>query len=58
MVDLDASQMTTRELNRHIKELAREGADITILNPRAQHNIAVGIFNPCSNCLYTRNLNA
>ena len=48
MVDLDASTLTTRELNLRIKELARDGTDgIRILNPQARHNIAVAILTPC-----------
>ena len=48
MVALDAGQITTRELNRRLKELAVSGAEITISNPQARHNIAVGILHPCS----------
>ena len=47
LVDLDASQMTTRQLNLRLRELAKNGADITILNPQARHNIAVGILQCC-----------
>mgnify|MGYP001258914726 CR=1 FL=1 len=47
MVDLDASQQTARQLNRRIKKLARRGEEINILNPRALHNIAVGVLRPC-----------
>ena len=47
MVTVDAGQATARELNRRLKELAPSGAAITILNPQAKNNIAVGIFHPC-----------
>ena len=47
MVTLDAGQLTTRELNARLKELACTESKITILNPQARHNIAVGIFQPC-----------
>ena len=47
MATLDAGQLTTRELNVRLKELASSGSEITILNPRARHNIAVGIMQPC-----------
>ncbi len=48
MVSLDASDLTTRELNRRIKALAEEGGDeIVITNPAARHNLAVGIRQAC-----------
>ena len=48
MVCVDASELTTRDLNRRIKALAAEGADeIVIKNPAARHNLAVGIRQPC-----------
>ena len=47
LVTLDASTLTARELNRKLKELARNGAEITVVNPEAQHNIGVGIVQPC-----------
>ena len=49
MVSLDASELTTRELNKQIKALAEEGVDeIVITNPAARHNLAVGIRRPCN----------
>ena len=48
MVDLDASQQSVRQLNRRIKELAERGEEINILNPRALHNIAVGVLHRCT----------
>ena len=48
MVSLDASELTTRELNRRIKTLAEDGTDeIVIENPAARHNLAVGIRQKC-----------
>ena len=47
MVTLDAGQLTVRELNHRLKDLAAADEEITILNPQAQHNIAVGIFKSC-----------
>ena len=47
MVTLDAGALTTRELNAKIKELAAGGEEITVVNPQAKHNIAVGIFENC-----------
>ena len=47
MVELDAATLTTRELNRRIKELAAAGQDAVVANPGARHNIAVGVLQPC-----------
>ena len=49
MATVDAAGLTTRELNARLKELAgRSGEEeITILNPQARHNIAVGILQSC-----------
>lgn len=48
MVDLDASALTTTELNRRVQELATAGGQhIRILNPQARHNMVVGILSPC-----------
>ena len=47
MVYIDAANLSTRDLNRQLKELSESGKEITILNPSARHNIAVGIFNFC-----------
>ncbi|HIN05766.1 MAG TPA: hypothetical protein EYM65_05965 [Dehalococcoidia bacterium] len=49
LATVDAAGLTTRELNARLKELAgRSGEEeITILNPQARHNIAVGIFDRC-----------
>ena len=55
MVSLDAAELTTRELNTRLKELAEAGAEITVINPRAHHNIAVGILSPASLGVALRN---
>jgi len=48
LVDIDAAQLTTNELNRKIRELTNGGElDIKILNPQARHNILVAIFKSC-----------
>ncbi len=47
MVTVDAAGLTTRELNARLKDLAASGKEITVLNPQARHNIAVGIFDIC-----------
>ena len=39
MATLDAGRLTTRQLNTRLKEEAEKGAEITILNPQAAHNI-------------------
>ena len=45
---LDGERLTTRELNSAIKDLIGRGArEITILNPDARHNLAVGVLDPC-----------
>ena len=47
MATLDAAELTTRQLNSRLKELAAQGGEITVLNPQARHNIGVGIFQSC-----------
>jgi glutamate synthase domain-containing protein 3 len=47
LVSLDARELTTRQLNVRLKELAQAGEEIEVLNPEARHNIAVAIFHPC-----------
>jgi len=47
LVIVNAAGLTTRELNGRLKELAASGQEITVLNPHAGHNIAVGIFESC-----------
>ena len=47
MVTLDAGQMTMREINLRLKELAANGEEITVTNPQARHNIGVGLLRHC-----------
>ncbi len=47
-VVIDARELTTREINSRIKQLISKGKnEITIRNPDARHNLAVGIIRPC-----------
>ena len=46
MGDLDATHLTTRQLNIRIKEMVQRGEEVRILNPQARHNLAVGILLP------------
>jgi glutamate synthase domain-containing protein 3 len=44
---VDCERRTTREINREIRRLIEAGAaEITLLNPRARHNLAVAILRP------------
>jgi len=45
---IDARKLTTRLLNASIKSGVSKGRHITILNPDARHNLAVGIVKRCS----------
>jgi methylamine---glutamate N-methyltransferase subunit B len=46
-ITLDCAQMSTRQINVAIKQLAAEGeVEIHLLNPQARHNLAVAIFYP------------
>jgi glutamate synthase domain-containing protein 3 len=47
VVSIDARQLSATEINRKIKEVAETSGEITILNPQARHNIAVGVLKPC-----------
>lgn len=48
MVRIDAKGLSTAEINRRIKDSAAAGeGEITVLNPQARHNIAVGVLRPC-----------
>ena len=44
---LDAGELSVRELNKRLKELSRNGAEVVILNPQARHNLIVGLLQPC-----------
>ena len=49
MVSIDASELTTRELNRQIKAIVAEGnEEIVITSPSARHNLTVGIRQECT----------
>jgi glutamate synthase domain-containing protein 3 len=43
---LDAANLSTREINTRLKSLADEGREVTVQNPRARHNLGVGILKP------------
>ena len=47
MVRIDAKDLSTTEINRKIKEAADSVDEITVVNPQARHNIAVGVLQPC-----------
>lgn len=47
-ISIDAHERETREINREIRQALADGIrDITIQNPGAKHNLAVGILQPC-----------
>ena len=46
MVDLDAREKSTREINQSLKKFAARGEEVHLLNPQARHNLAVAIFHP------------
>lgn len=47
MAAVDCEGKTTREINREIHRLIESGErEITVLNPRARHNLAVAILQP------------
>jgi len=44
--EIDAAEMSTKEVNARIRELMREGYGTIVLhNPRGKHSLAVGILN-------------
>jgi methylamine---glutamate N-methyltransferase subunit B len=43
-ITLDASRMTTRDINKRLSQLP-DGAAVLITNPRGRHNLAVGLPN-------------
>ena len=47
VVRIDAKDLSTTEINRKIKDAADSADEITVLNPQARHNIAVGVLQPC-----------
>jgi len=48
LVRIDAKDLSTTEINRKIKDAADSADEITVLNPQARHNIAVGVLQPCT----------
>ncbi len=47
MATVDCEEKSTREINREIHRLIETGErEITLLNPRARHNLAVAILRP------------
>jgi glutamate synthase domain-containing protein 3 len=47
--ELDAAELSTRQINLELRRLLHEEGvtDITVLNPRAKHSIAVGLLLRC-----------
>jgi glutamate synthase domain-containing protein 3 len=45
-MDIDCSGLETREINRQIKAAIAAGDAVTLSNPAARHNLAVGILSP------------
>jgi len=43
MITLDADNVSVTEINRAIREAVKAGKGVEILNPRARHNLGVGI---------------
>ena len=46
MVQIDAGQLSLREINTRIRQVAEEEDRIVLLNPDARHNLAVGLTRP------------
>jgi glutamate synthase domain-containing protein 3 len=47
-IEIEGHGLETRDINRRIKQALADGyRDITVLNPGAKHNLAVGILQPC-----------
>lgn len=44
MVSLSCAELSTREINRALRELS-PGAEVTIYEPKGRHNLAVGLTN-------------
>lgn len=46
--ELDAADLTTRQINLELRRLFTEGVtEVTLLNPKARHSIAVGLLLRC-----------
>ena len=48
LVSIDASKLSTRQINVRLTELIGARKDIEIINPKARHNIIVGILQKCN----------
>ena len=48
LVSIDASKLSTRQINVRLTELIGARKDIEIINPKARHNIIVGILAQCN----------
>ena len=46
MVEIDAKDKSVTEVNRTVRNLARDGQDIVINNPDARHLLCVGLLSP------------
>ena len=47
MVSIDAAELSTRELNIKLNRLIEDNQNVEIINPRARHNVVVGILKKC-----------
>ena len=47
MADINARDMTIREINSRVKELVKEGQEVQILDPQARHNLVIGVLQDC-----------
>lgn len=45
-MDIDCSGVETREINRRLKAAIEAGESVTLQNPAARHNLAVGVARP------------
>jgi len=43
MVEIDASELSLRQVNTQLRQAAEGGAQIVLLNPDARHNLVVGL---------------
>ena len=48
LVSIDAFQLSTRQINIRLNELIAAKEDIEIINPKARHNIIVGVLEECN----------
>jgi glutamate synthase domain-containing protein 3 len=44
---IDAAGLSTRQINTKLRQVADRNGEVTLLNPQARHNLAVGIMKPC-----------